>query len=320
MKDTYLYCHTSYPDLGWDIPELLQQHELSSRVFFTYVCTETNKPFASLFKGARSQSPFTGNYCAVLSNVQSGLSYEDLAKVMNCFDLYVQYANSEGFGLPQVEAAACGVPVMATDYSAMSSVVRKLGGTPLPPKSLYKELETGCYRAVPDNVDAAFKMAAFLKSPEEDRQKLSKDIRKNFLKYYRWEDSGKKWEDYIDSVEITGDRWRETPLDIVKPADFDPKIFEKQTPATMTQWLIVNVLAKPEMMHSFLSQRLTRDLTFQNVAASVGGMYENEMSAMTFGGQNKREPFTIKNAYDHCRNIRNKINFWEDKRRKVFGI
>ena len=35
-----LYCHTSYPDMGWDIPELLQQYNLSSRVLFTYVCPE----------------------------------------------------------------------------------------------------------------------------------------------------------------------------------------------------------------------------------------------------------------------------------------
>lgn len=320
VKNTMLYCHTSYPDLGWDIPELLQQYELSSHVYFTYVCTETGKPFASLFKGARCQSPFTGTYCGVMSSVQSGLSYEDLAKVMNCFDLYVQYANSEGFGLPQVEAAACGVPLMSIDYSAMSSVVRTLGGTPLTPKTLYKELETGCYRAVPDNIDTAFKMAEFIKMSDKDKEALSKTIRKNFADKYQWSASGKKWEDYIDTIDISEDRWRSTPLDIQKPEEYDEKIVKHHTPGTMAQWLIINVLKRPDMLHSFLTQRLTRDLTFQNVAAQVGGVYENEMSAMTWGGQNKREPFTFKNAYDHCRGMRNKINFWEDKRRKVFNL
>ena len=320
VKNTMLYCHTSYPDLGWDIPELLQQYELSSHVYFTYVCTETGKPFASLFKGARCQSPFTGTYCGVMSSVQSGLSYEDLAKVMNCFDLYVQYANSEGFGLPQVEAAACGVPLMSIDYSAMSSVVRTLGGTPLTPKTLYKELETGCYRAVPDNIDTAFKMAEFIKMSDKDKESLSKTIRKNFADKYQWSASGKKWEDYIDSIDISEDRWRSTPPDIQKPEEYDENIVKQHTPGTMAQWLIINVLKRPDMLHSFLTQRLTRDLTFQNVAAQVGGMYENEMSAMTWGGQNKREPFTFKNAYDHCRGMRNKSNFWEDKRRKVFNL
>ena len=110
------------------------------------------------------------------------------------------------------------------------------------------------------------------------------------------------------------------PVDIQKPAPYDEKIMESNTPGTMAQWLIVNVLRKPEMLHSFLTQRLTRDLTFQNVSAQVGGMYENEMSAMTWGGQNKREPFTFKDAYKHCLGMRNKINFWEDKRRKVLGL
>ena len=92
---------------------------------------------------------------ATLSNVKNGASYEDLSNIINLFDLYVQYANCEGFGLPQVEAAACGIPVVSTDYSAMESVIRKLEGFPVKPKDLYKELETGCLRAVQDNALAA---------------------------------------------------------------------------------------------------------------------------------------------------------------------
>ena len=73
------------------------------------------------FKGAVIQSPFTGKWGSTLSNVKNGVSYEDLSSIVNLFDLYTQYANCEGFGLPYVEAAACGVPVCGTDYSAMES-------------------------------------------------------------------------------------------------------------------------------------------------------------------------------------------------------
>lgn len=170
-KHLRLYCHTSYPDMGWDIPELLQQYNLSSKVLFTYVCTETKQPFASVFRGAKAESPYTKKLTSVLANVKQGLTYEQLAEIMNTFDVYVQYANSEGFGLPQVEAAACGIPVMSVDYSAMESVVRKLGGTPLPVKTLYKELETGCMRAVPDNDIAAKKLEEFFQIPKAMRKK-----------------------------------------------------------------------------------------------------------------------------------------------------
>ena len=38
-KKTFLYVHTSYPDYaGWDIPGLLKEFELGSKVIFTYIC------------------------------------------------------------------------------------------------------------------------------------------------------------------------------------------------------------------------------------------------------------------------------------------
>ena len=116
--------------------------------------------------------------------------------------MYIQYANSEGFGLPQVEAAACGVPVMSIDYSGMSSVVRRLGGIPLKTKALYNELETGCDRAVPDNQYTAKKIKDFFNSSKQEKQFLSKNSRLNFEKYYQWDKTAKKWEDYFDSVDI----------------------------------------------------------------------------------------------------------------------
>ena len=54
-----------------------------------------------------------------LTNVGDGVDTKTLASIYNLFDVYIQPANSEGFGLPIVEAAACGVPVMATDYSVL---------------------------------------------------------------------------------------------------------------------------------------------------------------------------------------------------------
>lgn len=310
----FLYCHTSYPDLGWDIPELLQQYKLSSKVFFTYICPQTNKPFPSLFKGAIAQSPFTNKYGAMLSNVKNGAGYEDLSRIINIFDLYVQYANCEGFGLPQVEAAACGVPVMATDYSAMESVVRNLNGIPVPPKTLYKELETGCYRAVPDNELAANLMKQFFSLSEEERKERGIQTRKAFLEHYQWDKSGKAWEDYFDSVQIVPDHlgWYSPPR-IRRQAPKPESIPENTPHQALAKWLIANVLCEPEKLNSYLEARLVRDLMYKSTTSMTGGMYFNESSAM-FDTRQVRQAFDFDKAYEHMSALCNRRNYWEQRR------
>jgi glycosyltransferase involved in cell wall biosynthesis len=315
VNEYYLYCHTSYPDLGWDIPELLHQYELSSRVLFTYVCNDTGKPFPSLFKGAIAQSPFTGKYSATIANVKNGLKYEDLAKIINMFDLYVQYANCEGFGLPQVEAAACGIPVAGTDYSAMESVLRQLDGIPIKPRALYKELETGCMRAVPDNELAANIFKEFFDKPEEIRKRIGFNTRQQFLKHFQWDKSGKMWEDYFDSQDIIPEEqsWKSPPR-IKKPANKLSNT-ENMKHQDLARWLIVEVLGEPDMINSFLEAKITRDLMYQSATGSVGGLYFNESSA-AFDGKVTRSPFNFDIAYDNMVNIANKRNYWEYTRTK----
>ena len=315
-----LYCHTSYPDLGWEIPELLQEQELSSHVLFTYVCPETKKPFPSLFKGASCQSPYTGKWGATLSNVKNGLEYQDLSTIINLFDLYVQYANCEGFGLPQVEAAACGVPVMSTDYSAMESVIRQLEGTPIAPKALYKELETGCLRAVPDNALAAKLFKEFFNLPKEIRKQQGFKTRQNFLHHFQWDKSGKVWENYFDSIEILEDSktWK-SQLDIQRPDPMPKELPPNVKHNDLAKWLISNVLKDQSKLNSFMEARLTRDLMYECSTATTGGMYFNEMSA-SFEGRNVRQPFGFKEAYDHMCALRNRKNYWEQKRAEAFKL
>ena len=309
-----LYCHTSYPDLGWDIPELLQQYELSSKVLFTYICGQTGKPFVSLFRGAVTQSPYTQQYGATLSNVKNGVDYEDLSRIINLFDIYVQYANCEGFGLPQVEAAACGIPVMATDYSAMESVIRNLKGIPIKPKALYKELETGCFRAVPDNELAADKLIEFFNKPLSVRKKIGFETRQAFLEHYQWNKSGKMWEDYFDSVEIIPDHlgWKSPPR-IRMPQPKPESLPENISYQSLIRWLIVNVLCEPERLNSHMEARLIRDLMYQSSTSTTGGMYFNESSA-AFDGQLNRSPFDFNIAYNHMSSLCTRRNAWEQRR------
>ena len=53
-----------------------------------------------------------------------GLPAEFLAMVYNAADVLMANSMSEGFGIPIIEAQACGIPVVTTDFSAMPELVR----------------------------------------------------------------------------------------------------------------------------------------------------------------------------------------------------
>lgn len=53
-----------------------------------------------------------------------GLPAEFLAMVYNAADVLLANSMSEGFGIPLIEAQACGVPVITTNFSAMPELVR----------------------------------------------------------------------------------------------------------------------------------------------------------------------------------------------------
>ena len=320
-KKYKLYCHTSFPDAGWNIPDLLNEHNLCSHVLFTYVCAETKKCFASPFKGAKTISPFTGTVSAQLSSVKQGLSYDQLAEVMNIFDLYIQYANSEGFGLPQVEAAACGVPVMSVDYSAMTSVVRQLGGTPLKPKALYKELETGCNRAVPDNDYTVSKMIEFFSKSDEERENLSKQTRENFLKNFQWEKTGQQWEKYFDSVDIVPEEqtWM-SATNIQQPESYNPEL-EKMPVNKAVEWLYDNVLMMPEEKQSIeYSETICNILYDYTTGPVIGSFFDEDNSAVSFARKIEQKFYGVQDAYKDLLARRNFINSCEETRKRAYNL
>lgn len=306
-NDVFLYCHTSYPDLGWDIPKLINKYGLSTKTLFTYVCKNCKHAFPAYFSDARIKCQRCRSNMAGLASVQDGVSYKFLSNIMNTFDLYIQYANSEGFGLPQVEAAACGIPVMSTDYSAMSSVIRKLGGEPLKTKTLYNELETGCQRAIPDNDYAAQKIEEFFDLTSEEQAQKGKETRENFLKHYQWDDTAKKWADYFDSVELKPleETWNSPPHLHNSTSNIPSDLSTRE----YAQWLLVEVLGEPERLNSYMESRLIRDLNYGMYIQGTGEMYFNEDS-YSFAQPNF-QPFDKEISYNMIRDLCDRRNHWE---------
>jgi|TARA_B100000073_G_scaffold84137_1_gene64744 glycosyltransferase involved in cell wall biosynthesis len=200
----FLHLHTSYPDAGWDLPKLLKEYEVGNRVLFTYSCKNCGFFRPSKYSHPLSVCPKCGSKSFSMPNVSSGLSQTDLNVIFNTFDFYVQYAICEGFGMPQVEAGAAGVPIASVDYSAMNDVVNKLNGYPIKVNQFFKELETQAIRVYPDNDSFVEILTEYLNLPDVLKEQKRHETRQLVEKYYNWDDIAKKWETYLDNIKLTG--------------------------------------------------------------------------------------------------------------------
>ena len=199
-NNIYLYLHTSYPETnGWDIPELLQEHNVYNNVIFSYYSPSQQKLIPSLWKGPTIICPEDGSV-SFMPNVIKGLTDNQLAEMYNLFDIYVQYAICEGLGIPQLEAASCGIPVFSVNYSGMEEIVKKLDGIPID-YVLYKELETGSNRAVPLNDDLVSKITDWMNKSTKEKNAYSAKIRELLVSNYSWKLTAKTFEDIFDSLE-----------------------------------------------------------------------------------------------------------------------
>lgn len=211
-QKVYLYLHTTYPDMGWDIPELLNQYEVANHVLFSYLCKQCGNVECSTFAGPQKICTKCLNKSSAFPSVSQGVSEEQLSDIYNLFDLYVQYAICEGLGIPQVEAGACGIPIATVNYSAMVDMINKLEAKPIKVKSHFKELETKAIRAYPDNDDLVRIILEQISKPISIRNQEKSRTRELTEQNYNWDIIIKKWENYFDHLEFRADWTKPLPL------------------------------------------------------------------------------------------------------------
>lgn len=307
-KKTYLYMHTSWPDAGWDIPRLINEAGIAHRCVFTYWCKNCGKVFPAFFQDARTVCRECGHQTAMFPNSHTGISRAVLGQVMNLFDVYVQYANSEGFGMPQVEAAACGVPVMAVDYSAMSDVVRKVRGFPIKVQRMFRESETHCWRALPDNGDFVAQLTNLLMMPEAMRSRLGYDARRAAETHYTYDKTAKVWETHFDGVSLREHAW-DGPAQIHQPVFEVPQGLSDEE---FVRWGIIHVAGRPELLGSYTALRMSRDLHWGATLPHMGGLYFNEAS--TLGMRPRHTEFNRDMALNSLLTLCDQKNYWEGRR------
>lgn len=114
---------------------------------------------------------YHGDFYDMMFNIQP----EDMSYIYSCFDCLLAPSQNEGFGVPIVEALACEVPVITTDFTAMRHLVED-GVTGYKIKVAYKRFTPLLsYVAIPDVADLYEKME---KIYTDDRVKMGKAGRK----------------------------------------------------------------------------------------------------------------------------------------------
>lgn len=307
-QDVYLYCHTAFPDVGWNIPELLIDNDISSRVLFTYKCVKCNNVSVSHFSDTIKVCDKCGNYTKNIAGIGNSLTEDELNYVYNMFDVYIQYATNEGFGIPIVEASKAGIPVMNVNYSSMEDFPKKLGTFGIDVLTFTKESSTSRLLAIPNENSALDILGDLFSMEREKLNVMGQDFRNLNIKTYSWDKNADVWINAIESTPIKSKQWN-TPPEIMQPHPF---VDGFQTPEQQAEFLICGVLQKPEFMYKHTWRRLIKDLTYRTTANNAGGiLYFNEEA---YKDNIKNKPFSFNDAYQSMCQLREYYNKWEINR------
>ena len=111
----------------------------------------------------------------------------DMVKLYNAFDVNMLCTGGEGAGLPYIEAAACGVPSICTDYAGAPEYVGR--GLAVPAKEYVVLNAPGTRYYLPD-IDGMAE--ALMKLYNTDREKLAGKLTSHAEKY-SWENVVKRY-------------------------------------------------------------------------------------------------------------------------------
>jgi hypothetical protein len=243
---------------------LLKRYGILSKTLFTYFCNPKNGGcgvcYPSFYQDARAFCRNCGQYLAVTPGVHMGVSRQALGKILGIFDVYVQYANCEGYGIPLVEAGATGAICFAVDYSAMHDIIKKINGYAVRPINMFCDPRTHSERAMPDNQDFVNKLIEVMKLSPKEKQTKSVITAELVRKHCSWDNTVKVWEQCFDNLTVLNDKqsWQ-SPSRITQP---NMNIPQGLNNTDFVNWTVMNIAGRPELLNSYISMRMIRDLTW----------------------------------------------------------
>lgn len=175
--DTALYLHTEATGIyqGVDLPALLRDLAVPGEA--VYLCDQDRLLY----------NPF---------------GHETMAHVYSSLDVLLSPSAGEGFGIPVVEANACGVPAIVTDFSAQPEVLSAGWTVDYQPTWTAQ----GSWQASPVIADITRALIQSYARGDRGREKMAADAREGALAY----DADTVLADYmLPALKTASDRWAE---------------------------------------------------------------------------------------------------------------
>jgi glycosyltransferase involved in cell wall biosynthesis len=276
-----LYFHTSYPEEnGWDLPSLLLEFGLLDKTYFSYSCKSCNQFFPSKFQGGAKICENCKHRSSFFISPTNGVKTNILNTIYNLFDIYIQYAICEGFGMPQIEAAACGLQIASVDYSAMTEICENVHGIKIPVNRTFRELETNADRVYPDNnFTANMLYQFFVQTPDEIKHNNSVKIRESCINYYTWDNVYKVWDECFDCIDIKSKKdWNDPTFDQTNHAQL--KVPDNLDSGDFIEYICRNIINEPQLTQTANMQTLIRDLDMGLVSRNGSCMILNRNHAI----------------------------------------
>lgn len=135
-------------------------------------------------------------------NVAIHSDHSVVSQIINTFDCLLEPSRTEGFGLSSIEAQACGVPVIVTNFSAMPELVIPEKTGLLVDVQKYDYSAQWGYWAVPDTKSLNEQMEKMFDMLQKDDGTIAKDCRQNVLDNYDLDKIYEKyWRPLLESLQ-----------------------------------------------------------------------------------------------------------------------
>ncbi len=118
----------------------------------------------------------------------------------SAFDVLMNCTYGEGFGLPIIEAGACGIPSIVTDFSSMSELVQPDRGWLVPGEINHCQVVLSTWQKIPFLESMRFSLTYAYNHPEA-RKLRGENMRAWVTENCDWEKIGQQWIALLDRVE-----------------------------------------------------------------------------------------------------------------------